>query len=70
MFIYYSIVLDNTDIFISNKDKTPVFTNGVKAYNKETLNDKIRILITTNIQLVTNKMETEKIKVNLETNKV
>ncbi len=62
--------MDNTDISISNKDKTPVSTNGIKTYNKETLGDKIRRLIIANIQLMTDKMETEKAKVNLKVDKV
>ncbi len=45
-------------------------TNGIKAYNKETLNDEIRRLTTANIQLMTDKMETEKAKVNLEVDRV
>ncbi len=47
----------------------PIFTNDIKTYNKKTLNDKIYRLTTINVQLITNKMKTEKIKVNLETNK-
>jgi len=49
LFVYYLIALDNTDISISNKGKMPISTNGVKAYSKETLSDKIRRLTTTNI---------------------
>ena len=48
----------------------PVSTNGVEAYNKEILSDEIRRLTTANVQLMTDKMETEKIKVNLKTDKV
>ncbi len=70
LFIYYSTTLDSTDIFISNKGKTPISTNGIEAYNKEILGDKIRRLTIVNIQLMTDKMETEKIKVNLKTDKV
>ncbi len=44
--------LDNIDIFTLDKDKTPVSTNGVKAYSKEVLADKIRKFNTTNIQLI------------------
>ncbi len=47
----------------------PVSTNGVEAYNKKALGDEIRKLITTNVQLMINKIKTEKAKVNLETNK-
>jgi len=61
--------LDSTDIFISNKGKTPISTNGIEAYNKEILGDKIRKLTTTKVKLITNKMETEKTKVNLKTDK-
>ncbi len=53
----------------SGKSKTPAFTNSIEAYNKETLGDKIRRLTTANVQLITNKMETEKAKVNLEANR-
>ncbi len=62
--------MDNTDISILNKGKASVSTNGVKTYSKETLGDKIRRLTTTNIQLMTDKMETEKAKVNLEADKI
>ncbi len=44
--------------------------SGVEAYNKEVLGDKIRRLIAVNIQLMTDKMEIEKVKVNLEADKV
>ncbi len=47
----------------------PVFTNDVEAYSKEILGDEIRRLITANVQLITNKIETEKVKVNLKTDK-
>ncbi len=60
--------MDNTDIFISSKSKAPISTNDVKAYNKETLSDKIRKL-TTNVQLITNKMKTKITKINLEADK-
>jgi len=62
--------LDNTDIFTSSKDKTPVSTNDVEAYNKETLNDEIHRLTIVNVQLITDKMKTEKVKVNLKIDKV
>jgi len=48
----------------------PTSTNGVKAYNKKTLNDEIRRLTTANVQLMTDKMETEKARVNLKTDKI
>ncbi len=66
LFICYSTTLDNTDISTSNKGKTPVSINGVEAYSKEALGDKIHRLTTANAQLVTDKIETEKAKVNLE----
>src|SRR6266699_1267723 len=66
----YSTALDSTDMFISGKGKAPVFTNGVEAYSKEALDDKIRKLTTANVQLVIDKMETEKVKINLETNRI
>jgi len=62
--------LDNTDISTSSKGKAPTSTNGVKAYNKKVLDDKIRRLITANVQLIANKTEIEKVKVNLEADKV
>jgi len=68
--LYYSITLDNTDISTSGKGKTPVSINGIEAYNKKVLNDKIRRLTTTNVQLITNKIETEKTKVNLKADKI
>ena len=70
LFVYYSTILDNTDISTSNKNKASVSTNGIEAYNKETLGDKIRKLIIANTQLITNKMKTEKTKINLEADKV
>ncbi len=70
LFVYYSTTLDNTDISISDKGKAFVSTNGVEAYNKETLGDKICRLTVANVQLVVDKIETEKAKVNLEVNKV
>ena len=69
LFVYYSTALDNTDISISNKGKTSVFTNGIKTFNKETLDDKIRKLIIANTQLMIDKIEIKKAKVNLETNR-
>ena len=69
LFICYSTALDNTDISTSNKGKAPEFTNGVEVYNKEALGDEIRRLTATNIQLMTDKMETEKVRVNLEIDK-
>ncbi len=62
--------MDNIDIFTSDKGKAPVSTNNVEVYNKEILSDEIRKLTTTNVQLIINKMETEKIKVNLKTDKI
>ncbi len=66
---YYSTALDNTDISTSDKDKTPVSTNGVEAYNKEILNDKICKLIIVNVQLMIDKIKTEKTRINLKANK-
>ncbi len=62
--------MDNTDIFILNKGKTPILISRVEAYNKEILNDEIRKLMVANVQLITDKMETEKVKVNLEADKI
>ncbi len=70
LFVCYSIALDNTDISISNKGKAPVFTSGVEAYNKEILGDEIRRLTIVNVQLMADKTETEKIKVNLEVDRI
>ena len=50
----------------SGKGKTSVSTNGIEAYSKETLNDEICRLTATNVQLIIDKMETEKVKINLE----
>ena len=62
--------MDSTDISTSGKSKAPIFISGVEAYNKETLSDEIHRLITANIQLVIDKMETKKVKVNLEIDKI
>ena len=62
--------MDNIDISISNKGKISVSTNGVEVYSKEALSNEIRRLIIANIQLITNKMKIEKIKVNLKTDKI
>ncbi len=70
LFVYYSIVLDNTDISTSNKGKAPVSTSSIEAYSKEALGDEIRRLITTNIQLMVNKTETEKARVNLKADRI
>ena len=70
LFVYYSTTLDNTDISILNKSKTFISTNDIEVYNKEALDDKIRRLTIANTQLITDKIETEKVKVNLEVDKV
>ncbi len=57
-------------MFTLGKGKASVFTNGVETYNKETLGDEIRKLTTTNIQLMTDKIKTEKVRVNLEADKI
>jgi len=67
--LYYSIALDSTDISTSSKSKASASINDVKTYNKKILNDKIRRLIVANIQLIIDKIETEKTRVNLETDK-
>ncbi len=61
--------MNNTDISTLGKGKTPISTNSIEAYNKKTLNDKIRKLTTTNVQLITDKIKTEKVKINLKANK-
>ncbi len=55
---------------ILGKSKVLASTNGVKVYSKETLSDEIRRLIAANVQLMTDKIETEKARVNLEVNRV
>ena len=55
---------------ILSKGKAPASISGIEAYSKKTLNDKIRKLTITNIQLVADKTETEKVKVNLEADRV
>ncbi len=70
LFVYYSTTLDNTDISTLSKGKVFISTNGIKAYSKETLGDEIRRLTAVNVQLIANKIKTEKIKVNLETNRI
>ncbi len=56
-------------MFTSGKGKAPASTSGVKAYNKEALGDKIRRLTVANAQLMTDKIETEKVRVNLKADK-
>ncbi len=53
----------------SGKGKTPASTNGIKAYNKEALSDEIHKLTTANTQLIIDKMETEKARINLKTDR-
>ena len=62
--------MDNTDISILGKDKTPISTSDVEIYNKEILNNKIRRLTTTNTQLIVDKIKTEKAKVNLKADRM
>ncbi len=70
LFVCYSTTLDNTDMFTLGKGKAPVSTNGVEAYSKEALGDEIRRLTIVNVQLMTDKMETEEIRVNLEADRM
>ncbi len=58
--------MNNIDISISNKSKTFISTNDIEIYIKEQLVAEIQRFTITNVQLMTNKMETERIKVNLE----
>ncbi len=60
------IILDNIDIFILNKGKTFVFTNSIEVYNKKAVDDEIYKLIAANVQLMIDKIEIEKVRVNLE----
>ncbi len=62
--------MDNIDISISSKDKTPVSTNGVKTYIKEQLTVEIQRFTTVNTQLMTDKIKTERTKVNLKTDRM
>ena len=62
--------MDSTDISTSGKNKAFVSINSIEAYNKETLSDKIRRLTTANVQLMADKTETEKARVNLKADKV
>ncbi len=55
---------------ILGKGKALVFTNNVEIYSKEILSDKIYRLTIVNIQLMINKIETKKIRVNLETDRM
>ncbi len=70
LFVCYSTALDNTDISTSSKDKTSVSTNGIEVYIKEQLAVEIQRFIIANAQLMTDKMKTEKTKVNLEADRV
>ncbi len=62
--------MDSTNISILSKGKVSASTSGVEAYSKEVLNDEICRLIAINVQLMTDKMEIEKVKVNLKVNKI
>ncbi len=62
--------MDNTDISTLSKGKAFVSTNNVEAYSKETLGNKIRRLTVANVQLIVDKVETEKVKANLETDRM
>ncbi len=53
----------------SGKDKTPASTNNVEAYSKETLRKEIRRFITTNAQLINDKINIEAVKTKLEADK-
>jgi len=70
LFVCYLIILDNTDISTLNKGKTPASTNSIEIYSKETFGDEIRRLITINVQLIIDKMKTEKTRVNLEADRI
>ncbi len=70
LFVYYSTTLNNTNISILSKDKAPVSINGIETYNKEILGDEIRRLITVNVQLIADKIKTEKVKVNLKADRI
>ncbi len=61
--------LDNNNIFTLGKGKTPASTNDIETYNKETLGKEIRKLITTNTQLMNDKLNTKAVKTKLEADK-
>ena len=63
-------MLDSNSISTSGKGKVPVSSNGIKAYNKETLEKEIRRLIATNVQLINNKLNVENVKTKLEADKI
>ena len=52
------------------KGKTSASVSSTKAYTKEQLAAEIQRLSTANVQLINDKIETEKIKVNLEADRV
>jgi len=54
----------------SGKSKTSVSTSDVEVYTKEQLAVEIQRFTTANVQLVTDKMETERTKINLEADRV
>ncbi len=58
--------MDSTDISILDKGKASASVSGVKVYIKEQLAAEIQRFSAANVQLINDKMETEKIKVNLE----
>ncbi len=70
LFVCYSTVLDSTDIFTSGKSKTSISINGIEVYTKEQLVAEIQRFIVINVQLMTDKMKTEKTKVNLKVDRV
>ncbi len=49
--------------------KAPVSTNGIKAYNKETLADEIYRFNITNVQLAQDKQQIDRTKIALEADK-
>ncbi len=66
----YLIVLDSIDISISSKGKAPVSTYDIEAFIKEQLAIEIQRLSAANVQLVTNKIETKRAKVNLKADRM
>ena len=62
--------MNSTDISTLNKGKAFVSTNNIEAYSKEVLNDEIRRLIVANVQLITDKIEIKKAKINLKADRV
>ncbi len=62
--------MNNTDISILSKGKALVSTSGIEVYIKEQLTIEIQRFTTTNVQLMIDKIKTERTKVNLEADRI